>query len=196
LIYTIPIDPNDVFAPQIFGVQFSQTSVLIYFENSTLVLYTISKSSSPSLILNHSGSLNLPATDQKIFFLLNTSLFYYYLSSNRSINVYSDLKYQYSISIQYKPTSIGSSMSYVLVGCPDCNSGKGKVEVYKGTVKVKEVIGESDNMQLGTDILPLDESMFHVGSNSNDMMNKRQYFSNIVRTIENGSGLVEIELIK
>jgi hypothetical protein len=23
LIYTIPVDPNDVFAPQIFGVQFS-----------------------------------------------------------------------------------------------------------------------------------------------------------------------------
>ena len=43
-------------------------------------------------------------------------------------------------------------MSYVLVGCPDCNSGRGKVDVYKGTVKVGEVTGDTDNMQMGTDI--------------------------------------------
>ena len=138
----------------------------------------------------------MPVTDQKIFFLLNTSLFYYYMSSNKSINVYADLKFKYSISIKYKPTSISSSMSYTLVGCSDCLSNKGRVEVYKGAVKLGEATGDTDNMQMGTDIVTLDESMFHVGSNSNDLMNKRQYFSNIVRIAENINGLVEMELIK
>lgn len=87
-------------------------------------------------------------------------------------------------------------MSYTLVGCSDCLSNKGRVEVYKGAVKVGEVTGDTDNMQMGTDIVTLDESMFHVGSNSNDLMNKRQYFSNIVRIAENINGLVEMELIK
>ncbi len=87
-------------------------------------------------------------------------------------------------------------MSYTLVGCSDCNSNKGRVEVYKGAIKVREVTGDSDNMQMGTDIVTLDDSMFHIGSNSNDLMNKRQYFSNIVRIVENINGLVEMELIK
>jgi hypothetical protein len=87
-------------------------------------------------------------------------------------------------------------MSYVLVGCPDCNSGRGKVDVYKGTVKVGEVTGDTDNMHMGNDIVALDDSTFHIGSNSNDMMNRRQYFSNIVRVLESKNGLVEIELIK
>ncbi len=87
-------------------------------------------------------------------------------------------------------------MSYTLIGCADCNSGRGRVEVYKGAVKVGEVIGDTNNMQMGTDIVALDESMFHVGSNSNDLMNKRQYFSNIVRIVNDSNGLVEIEQIK
>ena len=65
-------------------------------------------------------------------------------------------------------------MSYLLVGCPDCNSGRGKVDVYKGTAKVGEVTGDTDNMQMGNDIVALDDSTFHIGSNSNDMMNRRQ----------------------
>jgi hypothetical protein len=64
-------------------------------------------------------------------------------------------------------------MSYTLVGCSDCNSGRGKVDIYKAPVKVGEVSDETDNMQMGTDIVALDDSMFHIGSNSNDMMNKR-----------------------
>ncbi len=56
--------------------------------------------------------------------------------------------------------------------------------------------GDTNNMQMGTDIVALDESIFHVGSNSNDLMNKRQYFSNIVRIVDNNNGLVEIEQIK
>lgn len=79
-------------------------------------------------------------------------------------------------------------MSYTLIGCSDCNSNKGRVEVYKGAVKIGEVTGENDNMQMGADIVTLDDSMFHVGSNSNDLMNKRQYFSNIVRIVENSNG--------
>ncbi len=59
-----------------------------------------------------------------------------------------------------------------------------------------EVNGEASNMQMGTDIVALDESMFHVGSNSNDLMNKRQYFSNIVRIVDDTNGIVEIEQIK
>ncbi len=59
-----------------------------------------------------------------------------------------------------------------------------------------EVNGDTNNMQMGTDIVALDESMFHVGSNSNDLMNKRQYFSNIIRIVDNKNGIVEIEQIK
>ncbi len=71
--------------------------------------------------------------------------------------MYSDLKFQYSIKIQFKPRSISSSISYILVGCPDCNSGRGKVDIYKAAIKVGEVSGETDNMQMGTDIVELND---------------------------------------
>lgn len=45
--------------------------------------------------------------------------------------------------------------------------------MYRGGLKVGEGAGDSDNIQLGTEIVALSETSFHIGSNSNDMMNKR-----------------------
>ena len=107
--------------------------------------------------------------------MFNATLFYYYVSANKSVNVYGGqaLKFLYSIKLEYQPSAISSSVQYLVIGCSECNSGRGKFEVYRGSLKVGEGSGDSDNIQLGTVIVALSETSFHIGSNSNDLTNKR-----------------------
>ncbi len=51
-------------------------------------------------------------------------------------------------------------------------------------------------MQLGSDIVSLGNSMFHVGSNSGGMMNVRQFYSNLIRVSKSSNSQYDIEFTK
>ena len=69
---------------------------------------------------------------------------------------------------------MASDGQYLLIGCSECNNYKGKIDIFESGTKIGAINNtDTDNLQLGSDIVSLGNSLFHIGSNSGGMMNVR-----------------------